>query len=399
MLGAHLGMATGASLYFYTSSLFILPLTEAFGWSRGDIAMGAALGLLGSLTAPFIGRMTDRFGARLVAAVSSVLIALVFAGLSQMTGPFSHFMILSALFGIVAPGMTAMTFSRAVTGWFSRARGQALGVMAAGGSIGALLFTPLIAYVLLQYGTMGGYLALAALTAFLGTPAIILGLKDRASGRKADPDADPDSPATQQKGARSTERAQVIRSLRSRSFIALGFAVFATNVPTSGILTQLEPLLRHNGIAQTAPLISMYAFAVLVGRIGVGWLFDHTDARYTAALVTMTAAGGCLMFMSGAPVWMVIAAILMVGIMQGMEADAIGYFVARQFDHVHFGLLFGFLLTISILGTAVGIVGFGMLYDATQSYDLALSIAAVVLVIAFAGYLSIPRQAHAQAEL
>ncbi|MBU1606084.1 MAG: hypothetical protein KKD08_04660 [Alphaproteobacteria bacterium] len=70
---AHVGMATGAGLYFYTSSLFVIPLSEQYGWSRGDIAMGAALGLLGSLTAPLIGRMTDRLGARLIAATSFLL--------------------------------------------------------------------------------------------------------------------------------------------------------------------------------------------------------------------------------------------------------------------------------------------------------------------------------------
>ncbi len=142
---------------------------------------------------------------------------------------------------------------------------------------------------------------------------------------------------------------------------------------------------------QTAPLIAMYSVVVLIARIGIGWLFDRTDARHVSAIVTLAAAVGCLMFYSGAPGWMVIMAIVCVGLMQGLELDAIAYFVARHFDRDEFGLIFGMLLTISLLGTALGVVGFGMLYDATLSYDLALGLAAGGLVLALAAYLAIPR--------
>lgn len=397
---AHVGMATGAGLYFYTSSLFVIPLSEQYGWSRGDIAMGAALGLLGSFTAPLIGRMTDRFGARIIAAVSFVLIATVFAAMSQMPGPYYHLVLLSALFGIVAPGATGMTFSRAVTGWFERARGQALGIMAAGASIGALLFTPLVAHMIGQYGPEGGLLTLAALAAFLGAPVILLGLKDKAAvGEVSEAEIDEREGASSRgplaAGERPTpaDRAKVWASLRSRSFIALALAVFATNIPTAGILTQLEPLLKHNGIDEAAPLIAMYSAVVLIARLAIGWLFDRTDARHVSAVVTMAAAAGCLMFHSGAPGWMVIVAIVCVGLMQGLELDAIAYFVGRHFGRDEFGLIFGMLLTISLLGTALGVVGFGMLYDATLSYDLALGLAAGGLVFALLAYLSIPREA------
>lgn len=385
---AHVGMATGAGLYFYTSSLFVVPLSETFGWSRGDISLGAALGLLGSLTAPVIGRLTDRFGARIVAGLALLSIGAAFIGMSQITGPFWQFIALSALFGFVAPGVTAMTFSRAVTEWFEKARGQALGIMAAGNSIGALVFTPVIAFALLNFGPEGGFLTLAALAMLLGAPVVLMFMRDWTH-----PD-DTVEKLPERTEPKPANKGRVLAAIRSRSFFALALAVFATNIPTSGILTQLEPLLRHNGFTETAALVSLYAIVVLIGRVGVGWLFDRTDARYVAAIITIVAATGCLMFLSGAPAWMTIAAIVLVGLMQGMEVDAIGYFVARQFDRDEFGVLFGVLLTISLLGTALGIVGFGQLYDATQSYDLALTIAAGVIAIAFIGYLAIPHQPH-----
>ncbi|NCP17759.1 MAG: MFS transporter [Erythrobacter sp.] len=387
----HVGIGVGAGLYFYTSSLFVVPASETFGWTRGEISAGAALGLLGSLSAPLIGRLADRYGARIVAGVCMIAIGLVFVGLSQMSGPYWQFVVLSALLGIAAPGATALTFSRVITGWFDRAKGQALGLMAAGASIGALLCTPLIAYMLATYGMAGGYLTLAGLAMFVGAPVVLAFMKDRTvAGDAAMPEP------IESEGDPAPKR-RIQATMRSRAFIALAISVFCTNVPTSGVLTQLEPLLLFKGVANTAPLISAYAIVVLIGRIGIGWLFDRGDARYIAAGVTLVAAIGCLMFLSGAPAWMTIAAIVFIGLMQGMEVDAIGYFVAQQFERNSFGLLFGLLLTISLLGTALGIVGFGMLYDATQSYDLALIIAAGFMSVAFVSYQAIPRGRHADA--
>jgi len=102
-------MSVGAGLYFFVSSLFVIPLSEAFDWSRGTIASAAAIGALGTFSAPLIGKLTDRFGARRVACISLFLLGLTFVGMSQMSGPFRQFLIFSAIFGLSAPGCAAMT--------------------------------------------------------------------------------------------------------------------------------------------------------------------------------------------------------------------------------------------------------------------------------------------------
>ena len=55
--------ATGPGLYQNLSSLFVPGMQASFGWSRGDISTAAGIGLLGALSAPFIGRLVDRIGA------------------------------------------------------------------------------------------------------------------------------------------------------------------------------------------------------------------------------------------------------------------------------------------------------------------------------------------------
>jgi cyanate permease len=46
-------------------------------------------------------------------------------------------------------------------------------------------------------------------------------------------------------------------------------------------------------------------------------------------------------------------------------------------------------MTAGLIGTATGVIAFGRLYDATQSYDLALMIAAVMLLVVVGLYLAL----------
>jgi predicted MFS family arabinose efflux permease len=385
---AHLAMATGAGLYLYTSSLFVIPLTSTFGWSRGDLATGAALGLLGCMSAPFIGRAADRYGTKPIALLFALLTALNFIAKSQLSDSYLQFMIFSAWYGVVAPGCSGLVFSRAVSGWFSTARGHALGVMAAGTSIGALIFTPLIAWMIARYGFEGGFLTLAVLLIGIGMPAILWGLDDSPANEKSRPDLTHAGPAE----STETGDAQPLKDVvRSRSFITLAIAVLVLNAPAAGVLTQLDPLLAHNQVDGRPMLIALYAVSVLVGRIGIGWLYDLFDARHVSAVFTLTGGAACLMLTSGMPFGALILAVIFIGFLQGMETDVIGYFVARHFSHAQFGVIFGMLFTITMVGGTIGVIAFGRLYDATQSYDLPLTLAAGLLVVAISSVLAIPR--------
>jgi MFS family permease len=379
---ATLGMATGAGLYHYVSSLFIVALETEFGWSRGDISNAAALGMIGTLTAPVIGRYADRLGARRIAMVCIAAMALCFVALSAMTGAYWHFLAISAALGIVAPGCTTLIYGRAVNSWFDHGKGIALGVTAAGMSIGAMVFSPLIRTMIGHYGSSGGYLTLAALMLVLPLPFVAIGLRERtvpASDERMGP-----------KTIAADQEERWSKAARSRTFWILAVAIFAANLPAAGVLTQFEPLVLARGIANSTLYLTLFAVSVLIGRIAIGWLFDKFDARRIAALVTLGGISGSLLLLSSAPVMFVPLAIILIGFLQGAETDVLAYFVARHFGIGSFSTIYGLLFGISMLGTAGGVIGFGQLYDRYGSYDVALAIAALLLVPAIIAYLFLP---------
>nr|HPI13247.1 MFS transporter [Spirochaetota bacterium] len=78
LIGGVLGSTTcGALLYAW--SVFIRPLNAEFGWSRADIALAFAIACLifGLMTFP-AGRLSDRFGPRIVVLVGAVILGIGF---------------------------------------------------------------------------------------------------------------------------------------------------------------------------------------------------------------------------------------------------------------------------------------------------------------------------------
>jgi len=84
LLAAALGTACGATpIRFNSIGPFTKPLSEEFGWGRGDIQLalfGFTMAVV--LTVPFVGGLADRIGVRKVAIGTLTLFGLCFAALA-----------------------------------------------------------------------------------------------------------------------------------------------------------------------------------------------------------------------------------------------------------------------------------------------------------------------------
>ena len=378
-----IGMGVGAGLYQYVSSLFIRSLEDAFGWSRGEIATAAAIGLLGALSAPFFGLLADRIGAMRVAVVCMLVVAGAYVGLASMTGELWQFMACVSVLAIAAPGCTSLVFSRAVNGWFDTSRGLALGVMASGLSVATFALSPVLRTIIAEQGFRAGYLTLAAVAGVLGVLVVLAGVRSGPAGSRAA--ANSDTPP---------EGATLREATRVRAFWVLAIVLVLVNAASTGILTQIAPLLSDKGLsgAPVATLISVYALSVLAGRLTIGWLFDRVEAKWIAAGVTAAGLVGFLLLLNAAPPLAYAAlCVALIGLMQGAEADVLGYFLARLFGLRAYNTIYGIFFTVSIMGSALGIAGYGRLYDLTHNYDLALLLSAGMLALAATLYIYLPK--------
>lgn len=387
--GAAVGMGTGISLYLLVASLFITHVTKEFGWSRGDLSIAGMLGFVtGAIALPILGRLLDRFGFRQVVLLCVPALGLLYLAIVVQPGSYPLYLLLMVWGGVVGGGTSALAYTRPVIGAFQRQRGLALGVATAGTSITAMLAPPLLAAAISAYGWRAGFIALAVLTVVIGMP-IALGLIGRAREGAAQASDDvPDSAMP------ATHNASVREALRSPRFWLLVVALAAINIPGSGVVGQLAPLVGDKGLASgaVALVMSLYAFGLLIGRLTTGFALDRLSPPLVGAIMTFIPAIGILLLLIPSPSFALAAlAAVLIGMQQGSEVDLIAYFVSRAFGLKHYGQIYGLIAMAGAASTAVALVLFGKMHDLTGSYNIALVIGAIGFAIGTAAFAAIGR--------
>lgn len=368
VLGAAVALGTALPVWNYVSSLFVAPMTAEFGWTRGQLASASASAFLGTLAAPFVGKIADTIGARRVLTIGLLGYASAFLALAFQPGTLAAYTVIIMLHTMIGIACGGAVFSRAVAGWFDRSRGLALGLTMTGVPLAAALITPALHVVISSWGWQSGFVFLAALSLCIGIPCVFLLVRERDQVQTAGPG---EGPPPSKDGAAWPE------ILRSRGFWLLAIALLPINAAGTGIMSAMAPILTDGGIspAAAAGLVSIFAASVIASRLGGGWLVDHFPPHLVAAAVAAIPAIGCAILLSSAGnVPLAILALALIGVQQGAEIDLVGYLLARLFGMRNYASAYGVCVVFLGLSGAFGVAWFGRSYDAHGSYDTALAL-------------------------
>ena len=159
-------------------------------------------------------------------------------------------------------------------------------------------------------------------------------------------------------------------------------------------MVHLAAMLSDRGInAQTAALgSSLIGAAVLISRVGIGYLLDLVFAPRLAALCFASTAFGIGLLWLGRTK-LAFAGAFLVGFGLGAEVDLIPYLTARYFGLRAFGKIYSSAFAAFALAGALGPLIMGAAFDRTGSYRVPLmaSIAATLLAGAMLSRLGVYR--------
>ena len=133
-------------------ALFLLPVGASLGLNRATTSLIFSLGRSeGAVAGPFVGYLVDRFGARRIMVIGTVLagVGFIIFSFAQNLWVFAF-----AYLGFVAFGAT-MAFQDSATAmvvtWFSRYRVRAMSIREASGNLGSTILIPLMTLVIAIY--------------------------------------------------------------------------------------------------------------------------------------------------------------------------------------------------------------------------------------------------------
>ena len=266
-------------------SVLIVPLEDAFGWSRSDISLAVAINiLLFGLVSPFAAALMEKFGIRKVVMLALTTVSFGAFLTIFIQAPWQ----LVATWGVivgVGTGSMALVFAATVANrWFVAKRGLVTGVLTAAAATGQLIFVPGLSHLALTYGWKSVSITVASF-ALLVIPFIYLFLRESPADFGLLPygaPADWQPPAKSELSAFALAIDTLKQSSKRKDFWFLFGSFFVCGLSTSGLIgTHFIPAAHDHGMPTTlaASLLAMVGVFDVIGTIFSGWLTDRYDPR------------------------------------------------------------------------------------------------------------------------
>lgn len=274
----------GASGFRSTPGILIVPLQEAFGWSRATIAFAVSINLLlFGFMGPFAAALMERFSIRAVVAAALLTIAAGATLTTRMTAPWQLYLFWGVMVGLGAGSIATVLAATVANRWFVQRRGLVVGVLTAASATGQLIFLPLLAWLVAHRGWRDVSYAVAIATLLVIPPVLILMRNWPADLGLLPYGATGDKPARAAPGNPIANAFDALRSaVRNRDFWFLAGSFFVCGATTNGLIgTHLIPAGVDHGMTEVAAarLLAVIGVFDIVGTTLSGWLTDRWDAR------------------------------------------------------------------------------------------------------------------------
>lgn len=342
-LGMGVSMTVGYGTLYYSFSILAPEIAREFGWSQSFVFAVFSIGLLGgAVSAPIVGRLIDRFGARPVLAFGSILAAGMLAGLSMVQNGWQFAVVTLAAEFISLAVQYDAGFAALAQRHGQDARSQITLVTLVAG-FASTVFWPLIQWLLTMMSWREVYLVLAALNLVLALPVHVLWPSYRAPAtRAAGADA---SAAAMAPASRRPHLALMAISLSAGGFVLSAMGASLLVLLGDAGFTPAAATLAGSliGPSQVAARLIEYArrgvlSPPVTGLIATGAIFVALVLLFAAALIPAVA--------------IVIVFAIFFGIGQGLTSIIRGVLPLHFFGTAGYGRTMGTLSGIRMVLSA-----------------------------------------------
>ena len=367
VLASAVGLFWGVPISVYSFSVFFKPLMQEFHASRAAISLAFTLKLSTvALCAAPIGWLTDRFGPRRVILVGTAIFGSILLGNRFFSGSIAQFYWFYGLLGIFVGGVGPIPYGSLISHWFDRFRGLALGLAMLGIGIGAVIMPSLAQTLIARFGWKTAYSILGASVLLISWPAVAYVLEDKPENFGILPDgvsAKTDSTEGVRQGLTARE------AWHSPEFWLMVCAFILVSASVQACVVHISPMLndRNLGARAAAMGTSLIGAAVMIGRVGTGYLLYRVSAPRVASVLFCASSLGIVLLIlgNGAALF---AGVFLVGLGLGAEIDLIPYLTSRYFGLLNFGKVYSSIFAAFALAGALGPLIMGAGFDRTGSY-------------------------------
>ena len=381
IIGACMTAAHG--IVMYTFGVFLIPLTTEFNWERGVLSgvystFLLTLGIFSILT----GRLSDKYGPRILLTIAGILMGTGFLLLSQINSLWQAYLIWALFIGVGGSCLWVPLVST-IPRWFAKKRGIAIGLTIAGFGLGGIIGPPLVQRLISIYDWRQSYLILGSilfimiipLAQFMKHSPQRIGLEPYGKGKNTKAASSP-SPA---EGAIPATPA-----IRTSRFWIWGLLLFSLFFSAQVVLVHIVPHATDIGISPilAASILSIIAGCSVIGQLSVGLISNKIGGRLLLVACTSLVTLALIWFPFAREIRIFYMPAAMLGLAYGSIILLQSFITAELFGLSSLGMILGGLTLLTTIGEFLGGPIAGSIFDITGSYNLAFLISVIFSALA-----------------
>jgi MFS family permease len=364
-LAVAMTLSTIGGSAMYLVSVILPAVQRDFGIARAQASIPYTAMMIGfGIGGMLMGRMLDRYGARVPALIGSVNVGLGFMLAAVSPSIWWFALIHCFVLGMFGSSATFAPLLADTARWFVRRRGIAVALFASGNYLAGALWPPIVQHFVDGYGWRAAYAGMGAFC-LLTMPLLAWRLGARAP-------ADTSLSATASTGGGASQgRPFGFTSMQAQVLLCIAgvSCCVAMAMPQVHIVAYCTDL--GFSAAQGAQMLSLMLGFGIVSRLVSGAICDRIGGLRTLMLGGLLQLTALLLFIPFDSLVSLYLISALFGLFQGGIVPSYAIIVREYFPSSQAGVITGNVLTATLLGMALGGWMSGKIFDLTGSYNAA----------------------------
>ena len=367
---------------------FISVMGRDLGISRFTFGLAnSARSISSGLSAPFLGRIIDRFGPRIPLMIAGFLVMVALTGMAFINAGWQMVLILGFLGILGMQGGMSLYSTVPLSRWFVRLRGRALSLAFVGGPIALLVTLPLTPWFISNIGWRATWVALGVVGGGIIMLVAAFVLKKQPEDMGLLPDGDIREEAHQTTGAQQSGSTATTgpgptpdeypwtrsEALGTRAFWMLGLGFGLSMLGSGSFVFFRIPYYVDAGIRPELVGLAAAtdALMVVLGTFVLGIWIDKLSLRHGGALGILLVTIALVIAVSAVNPFSMFLSNFVFGLGQIFNTNVRNVIWPAYFGRANIGSIRGTAFTVQMVFGAIGAPLVGLVRDLTGSYQIA----------------------------
>ena len=373
-------------------SIYLIPVTEGLGVSRGVFSLAPSIKYLAAFFSNLaFGLLYRHWGYRQTATVALALTGVAYVGYA-LARNMAPFYLGAVLVGLSEAFCSTAGTARVISAWFHRHQGLVLGVVMASSGIGGSLFSVVMTAVMTRWSWRAA-LGISAGLLFLAAVLVVLLVRDAPAWMGLQPLGDEED--RQRAKARQTRRPAdwdgiPMAVLKRRGFFyVILLATVLVGIVNYAVFPIVAAHLQDRGLsAAGAASVQGVMFLAMAGaKIVEGLCCDRFNARSVMVFCLLSTAGGTVLLALSGSAAMAIAAVILFSFGLATTTVMLPTLTTELFGERDYSSALGAQLAAISLSGVIALPAMNFSFDLLGSYVPGLWCLALVTLVTLGLYL------------